>query len=429
MSEACEDFLRGQGRLAGLLWELPPYEPPASLEARFLAAARAAQASAGAASGRSSANQIPPAAFEAPPQMAARFGQLAATLEAAQAPRREAVLTQIAQGEAPQDVLGAPIQPATAAWLQAQAASKAPVRAAKPARKPVLWGFSWFDLRLAALATVLAAVSTQWLQQHAPSSVELALLEAFQRTRQPLAEAQPDQPQNPLSAARAKSIRPPAALPAAPPPPAPELAREEIGPPAHLVTPIELANPSTAESIHAQQAENRAAAPVISSEQLREHSPLADAQPAPLMAARKAAPPAPRLEEASPPPPALAAAEKQLAEPKPMASRSAPLVAAPPPAKPAAPMPAASPSTSSAGPARIEASLQDDPALIAARLPTRPASHSWLVFSATPAAPEVQAWLSKLRAALSASPALFEPRLDPRLPPGQLRIVVPAEAP
>ena len=422
MSQACEDFLRGHGRLAGLLWELKPYEPPASLEASFLAAARAAQMSAGAASGSRAYEHQP--AFEAPADMTARFSQLAAQVDAAQAARREAVLGQIAAGDAPQAVLGAPIQPETAAWLKQKAAGMKPV---KPPRKPVLWGFSWFDLRLAALATILAAVGTQWLLQFAPSPVETALLEAFSSEAQPLADAQPVPPQNP-------------AKPAPNSPPAHSGAKMTARSPEHERPALDAtrrspdrqtASPEHSDAPVPEETPVLAAAAPPSPEPAelkRERSPqdsLAEATLSP-PAARKAMPS--RVEEpvtlsaARAAPAAAKAAAAPAADPVPMTSAparlAAPVYAMPAPSAPARPAalaasapPAAEIQSRQAATTRsFDARISEDPVSFASLLPARPAGLVWRVVSRVEDDATARNWLETLRQSMPAEsrPARFE---------------------
>lgn len=410
MSEACEDFLRGQGRLAGLLWELSPYEPPASLEASFLAAASAAQQQANARKAAAAAT-----AFEAPAQMAARFSQLAAQADAAQATRREAVLSQIAAGDSPEAVLGATVQPETADWLRQQASAAKP---AKPKRQPVLWGFSWFDLRLAALAGVLAAVSTQWLLQHGPSPAERTLLEAFlqvQQDQRPLAEAQPDQPQNRVSAAPAP------ARPAAAPPPAPASADTAPAPHEASRAPLSAAEETPALAETTQPAPKLTMPREAHRELHDSRTETVSAAPPAILAARKAAPPAAAEPAVDTPEGARMAAATAAPAP---AART-PLPAKPAPAAIAAdgPAPAEAPARARSPAPAFKASLGDDPAAVAARLPAlRPDQH-WLILHAPASAPALQAWLEKLRAAMPASPPpRFRLQTAPELPAERILI-------
>jgi hypothetical protein len=77
----------------------------------------------------------------------------------------------------------------------------------KKERRPVWLGFSWFDLRLAVLATLLAAVSTQWVLKRQATEIELALREAFKSTAR-LANAPPDAPQDQIAPAAPRNPPP-----------------------------------------------------------------------------------------------------------------------------------------------------------------------------------------------------------------------------
>ena len=118
MSQAFEKFLHGEDRLARLLCELPVYSPSAEFEAAFARAARAAQAAQGArmatqtaaAATQTESTTRPTApgaapceaiasAFEPPASLEASFLKMAARIDSAQAPRREAVLTGVAKGD------------------------------------------------------------------------------------------------------------------------------------------------------------------------------------------------------------------------------------------------------------------------------------------------------------------------------------------
>ncbi|MDP5240361.1 hypothetical protein Q9Q94_12530 [Uliginosibacterium sp. 31-16] len=314
MSHAVDDFLAGSGRLVALLRALPEYAAPASLEASFAAAASAAQASADNAA---STTEAAITGFEPPASLETSFLKMAASIDAAQAPRREAILAQISRGESPQATLGADLQPATAEWLQQQAGSATPAKPVKPARKPVFLGFSWFDLRLAALALILSAVGTQLVLKHQPDTQQLAVQEAFRsalesRSRPPvtpepdlaqtakdsLAEAQRaldranalDQ-QRALEKARARPLtdsqtetieeakRANAADPAA-----------EIGPPAHLVAPVPA-------SIAAGEFSAQPHADLLSAPPSPSAAPVAPAQAGSLERPVASAPPAPLIKE------------------------------------------------------------------------------------------------------------------------------------
>jgi hypothetical protein len=200
VSQAFEKFLRGEDRLARLLCELPAYTPSAEaeFEAVFARAAQAAQTTAIATPPRAAATvttspspapetaarlEAIPSAFEPPASLEANFLKMAASIESAQAPRREAVLTGIAKGDSPQAMLGAALAPASEEWLRAQAVT-APATQAAPAatavKKRAFLRFRCFDLRWAALAGLLAAISTQLVLTLTPDAQQVAVQDAFQ---------------------------------------------------------------------------------------------------------------------------------------------------------------------------------------------------------------------------------------------------------
>lgn len=76
------------------------------------------------------------------------------------------------------------------------------------------------------------------------------------------------------------------------------------------------------------------------------------------------------------------------------------------------------------------ATLNDDPTVIAARLPTREKGLTWALYTAQPELPALRAWAERLRAqpALQGSAGLLILR-DPALPPDALRLVVPPNPP
>ena len=158
-SQAAERFIAGEDRLSALLKALPPYPPPAALEAAVLAAARAAQEQAGRHQAEAAA--LP---FAAPPALAAAVLEEAARLQAAQSARRDAVLARVAAGAAAEDVLGSRVGPDAAAWLRAQAADSTR-NAARPATmeqsthaaRARRW---WRSLGLVASVAAVAGLTT-----------------------------------------------------------------------------------------------------------------------------------------------------------------------------------------------------------------------------------------------------------------------------
>ena len=479
--QAFDRFLRGEDRLARLLCALPAHTPSAEFEAAFARAARAAQAQRDAirtetAPGQAAASgpatldgtrlDAIPSAFEPPASLEASFLKMAASIESAQAPRRDAILNGIAHGDSAQAMLGAAIAPGTEEWLRAQAPAAAQTRPAPPSppgRKRTFLGFRWFDLRLAAVACVLAVIGIQLALMHDPDPQQLAVQEVFEKAvaprdssngadpardgRGPLADAQlalaqtdtamPQGRQDRLAAAeRAAAPAPlkksqarataPQALPAdgpkpaspSPPPPAPPAGKaapaEAIGAPARLPAGNAARPPALASGI---ADEARADAP--------------HAQPAPPATARIALQagrpqetlaasgfPGSRKEEASARERAVgqitAQEAKQLGRATPAEQPAAtppgmarPTTLAAAPSMAAHPAPASRQQASDTG---ISATLADDPARIAILLPARPAGALWTVFSSQPRQPELDRWLEALRQHMPASsrPARFE---------------------
>lgn len=110
-----DTFIQGDDGLARLLREaLPCFEAPAEMSARFAANMAQLQASHNAAQSL---------VFEARPQQTAAFANLAAAMQEAQAPRRDAVLARLQTGASETEVLGHPISAETSAWLAQQTPS------------------------------------------------------------------------------------------------------------------------------------------------------------------------------------------------------------------------------------------------------------------------------------------------------------------
>lgn len=143
-----EEFLAGRGRMAALVGALPRFEPPAGMEARFLASLPAGPA----ADGR----------FEPPASLADAVLAEAARVDAAQATRREAALHEIARS-GPAQALGAELGEDAAEWLRHQSEPRARARDL-PRRRP-----AWFAALGGALAASLAlGVALQLLREPVP---------------------------------------------------------------------------------------------------------------------------------------------------------------------------------------------------------------------------------------------------------------------
>ncbi|HRO57654.1 MAG TPA: hypothetical protein PK177_00570, partial [Burkholderiaceae bacterium] len=101
------------GSLADALRRLPRFEPPARMKVEFLAMLDEMPAAASAASTAPG--------FEPPTRLRSTVLDEFARQQAAQSPRREAVLREIARGAEPGAVLDAPLSPAADRWLRARA--------------------------------------------------------------------------------------------------------------------------------------------------------------------------------------------------------------------------------------------------------------------------------------------------------------------
>jgi hypothetical protein len=351
----------------------------------------------------------------------------------------------------------------------------APAQPAPPSpavQKRAFLGFRWFDLRLAALACLLAVIGTQLALMHDPDPPQIAVQEVFEKalakrdssneadlargdTRGPLADAQlalnqtntamlqsrqdrarlaaqeREAASSPLKKSEARASTPQARLAevidgeqpesALPPPPATPAGKvalaEAIEVPARLAA-HKVAKPSALASGMAGEA----------------HADAPSAQPKPPAAARMAVQasrpeqmaasgfPDSRKEEASlreRPIGQIAAQEaKQLADESPAEEPAGTTPAMPrPTTMAAAPSVAAGPAqtsgqkaTDGGGSSGISATLADDPAHVASQLPARPAGAVWAVYSSQPRQPELNRWLETLRRHVpeSGRPARFE---------------------
>ncbi|QID16455.1 hypothetical protein G3580_01710 [Nitrogeniibacter mangrovi] len=141
MSTGCDRFLAGRGALAELIRRQPPFEPPAAMFERVMNAL---------------GGETPALDFEPPASLEAAVLAEAARLDAAQRPRREALLEQIAHGTAPGTALEAGLDETTRRWLKQQASHRAPTPAAPP-RRP--WRRWLNGLGVAAMAGIAASVA------------------------------------------------------------------------------------------------------------------------------------------------------------------------------------------------------------------------------------------------------------------------------
>lgn len=155
MSPAEDRFIAGEGPLAALVRAQPAFEPPPQMLERVLAALDATPA---------------PAGFEPPAALFDAVMAEADRLDAAQAPRREALLAELAAGKAAVDALGTPISPATAEWLARQRPASAPAR---PRRR-----WPWLAGLGTALTAALAVSVALRVVQESATPPEMAALPA-----------------------------------------------------------------------------------------------------------------------------------------------------------------------------------------------------------------------------------------------------------
>lgn len=132
MSALFEQFLAGEDGISALLRALPAYAPPAGMDAWFVQAASVAHAAttAGAAAeapqAQAGAAPVIRAAgaqtfdFEPPASLQAAFSAAAAQADQAQASQRQAVQTQLAHGVDAVQAVGAPLSAQARAWIDAQ---------------------------------------------------------------------------------------------------------------------------------------------------------------------------------------------------------------------------------------------------------------------------------------------------------------------
>ncbi len=129
-------FVGGGGRLGDLLRRLPAFEPPAHMEARFVASLP------------TPALPAEDGIFEAPASLEAAVFKEAVRLDAAQAPRRQAVIDEIARRGA-EATLGAPLSPQGQRWIDGQLPTPPTPRPRRRQRR-------WFAPLGGALAATLA---------------------------------------------------------------------------------------------------------------------------------------------------------------------------------------------------------------------------------------------------------------------------------
>ncbi|AEL08147.1 antifreeze glycopeptide afgp related protein [Xanthomonas campestris pv. raphani 756C] len=131
MSALFEQFLAGEDGISVLLRALPAYAPPAGMDAWFVQAARAASVAhaapaAGATQAQAGSAPVIRAAgaqtfdFEPPASLQAAFSAAAAQADQTQASQRQAVQRQLAHGGDAVQAVGAPLSAQARAWIDAQ---------------------------------------------------------------------------------------------------------------------------------------------------------------------------------------------------------------------------------------------------------------------------------------------------------------------
>lgn len=156
MSAAFDRFLSGRGPLARLISEQPRFDAPEGMFDRVLAAVDRPRGAL---------------AFEPPASLEAAILAEAARLDAAQAPRREALFDQIASGATASDALGTPVSETAQRWLDDQARARTAAHtAARPNTSHTGWR-RWFNgLGVAAAAALAASVALKvWFDPNAPA--------------------------------------------------------------------------------------------------------------------------------------------------------------------------------------------------------------------------------------------------------------------
>ncbi|BDB23632.1 hypothetical protein Tamer19_27170 [Cupriavidus sp. TA19] len=404
---AADRFIDGQDRLAALLKDLPRYTPSERLADAVHAAARAAQQEADARR----AGSLP---FTAPPGLASAVMEEAARLQAAQAGRRDAVLTGIAAGQPVAQALGAPVSDATRDWLAAQAHRTATAQATgRTEQTRTARARRWWR-SLGAVASVAAVAGL---------TTSIVLRQIDEGALQPAAVQESTTPAATTAAAPAAPTTAPAAGDApAPTQDAPVAAPANPAPPAPRAT--------TSASQELRQEREATPRQRIQPRAERKATPRGDTQAMPA--------PAPATEGLQPQAPAVAAAP-------PMPAYSAMAEAAPAPAAPPAPAPAAAPRADFArkmappmaaarapaalATAAMVVSVQEDPASIAARMQASPPLGVW---AAEPDSADIREWVERLWQSMPAGqrpPLPYAVQADRTLAPGQVRIDLQHRAP
>jgi hypothetical protein len=217
MSSGFDRFLAGDGALATLIRQQPAFEPPERLFEQVMTALDAAGAGM---------------SFEPPASLEAAVLAEAARLDAAQRPRRDALLDEIARGQDADSAMGAAVSDDTARWLSQQAQARKPTPSPSTKRRRQRW---FGGLGVAVTAALAASVALKvWFDPGAPS-----LSVAYQKLAPPPVASAPavpstadeDRPQRSLERAERAAERPVTLakrLPDAPAKPAAKIAREDF---------------------------------------------------------------------------------------------------------------------------------------------------------------------------------------------------------
>ncbi|MEZ5652514.1 MAG: hypothetical protein R3E87_18400 [Burkholderiaceae bacterium] len=163
--DAPEAFIAGEGALARLVRALPPFEPPPEMDARFAAQLDTLiRITERARAEHSLTSRVPQAlqpaheaggVFEPPTRLAQAVLAEAARIDAAQAPRREALLRNMGSG--PDGALVERLGDPAREWLSAQDEKRVPVESRASSRTPLSrWSFYFGGALAAALAAGIA---------------------------------------------------------------------------------------------------------------------------------------------------------------------------------------------------------------------------------------------------------------------------------
>jgi|GEM_PF-5761462 hypothetical protein len=172
---AFERFINEQDRLSALLKTLPVYEAPASLKESVLGIAHEMET-----------QSLP--VFTPPESLKNAVLKEAQNMQRAQAPRRDALLNDIAQQQSAASALGAPVSEETEQWLKEEAA-RHPIPNKTSSTKPR----GWFNMRRLGLAfTFIFAVVGGAALHHFYTSPESGMVLSSISTNEEKASAVPE---------------------------------------------------------------------------------------------------------------------------------------------------------------------------------------------------------------------------------------------